>query len=85
MGVALSGDITIDTVVAQDCRPVGELMQAAGCKGNVLRELVGRPALEVPRGLFAALEERNRHLASTVLFVRALMDEFSEEPQVGTS
>ena len=83
VGVALSGDVTIDTVVAQGCRPVGELMRVTGCRGNFLYELDGRPAFEVLQELFAALDERDRRLASTALFVGVLMDEFRKEPRVG--
>jgi small ligand-binding sensory domain FIST len=83
VGVALSGDVAIDTVVAQGCRPIGELMRVTGSRGNFLYELEGRPAFEVLRDLFAGLDERDRHLASTALFVGVLMDEFREEPQAG--
>src|ERR671915_1196729 len=82
VGVALSGDVAIDTVVAQGCHPVGELMRVTGCRGNLLYELDGRPAFEVLRELFAILDERDRRLASMALFVGVLMDEFSKEPQV---
>jgi small ligand-binding sensory domain FIST len=85
VGVALSGDVAIDTVVAQGCRPVGELMRVTSCRGNFLYELDGRPALEILRELFAALHGRDRRLASTALFVGVLMDEFREEPGRGTS
>jgi small ligand-binding sensory domain FIST len=44
VGVALSGNVIVDTIVAQGCRPVGELMRITGCKGNVLYELDGRPS-----------------------------------------
>jgi small ligand-binding sensory domain FIST len=83
VGVALSGNVAIDTVVAQGCRPVGELMRVTGCRGNFLFELDGRPAFEVLQELFTSLDERDRHLASTALFVGVLMDEFRKEPQVG--
>jgi small ligand-binding sensory domain FIST len=83
VGVALSGDVAIDTVVAQGCRPVGELMRVTGCRGNFLYELDGRSAFEVLQELFTNLDERDRHLASTALFVGVQMDEFRKEPQVG--
>jgi small ligand-binding sensory domain FIST len=83
VGVALSGNVALDTIVAQGCRPVGDLMQITGCDGNLLYELEGRPALETLQELFAALDERDRYLASTALFVGVLMDEFREEPLVG--
>ncbi|MCA1688118.1 MAG: FIST C-terminal domain-containing protein [Actinobacteria bacterium] len=83
VGVALSGDVAIDTVVAQGCRPVGELMRVTSCRGNFLYELDGSPAFEVLQELFAGLDERDRRLASTALFVGVLMDEFREEQRVG--
>src|SRR5919112_1566287 len=39
VGAALSGNVLVDTVVAQGCRPVGPLMQITDCKENILYEL----------------------------------------------
>jgi small ligand-binding sensory domain FIST len=83
VGVALSGNVVVDTVVAQGCRPVGDLMRVTSCKGNVLYELDGRPAFPVLEELFAGLDERDRELARTSLFLGVVMDEFKEEPGVG--
>jgi small ligand-binding sensory domain FIST len=83
VGVALSGDVAVDTVVAQGCRPVGPLLQVTSCRGNFLYELDGRPALEVLREVLMGLDERDRQLAGTALFLGFLMDEFREEPQTG--
>ncbi|MDP8938928.1 MAG: FIST C-terminal domain-containing protein [Actinomycetota bacterium] len=83
VGVALTGDVAIDTVVAQGCRPIGETMQVTRCNGNFLYELDGEPAFQVLQELFDGLNGRDQQLASTALFVGVLMDEFSEKPQVG--
>jgi small ligand-binding sensory domain FIST len=83
VGVALCGNVAIDTVVAQGCRPIGGLMRVTRCDGNFLYELDDRPVLEVLQELFTALDERDRRLAGSALFVGVLMDEFREEPQVG--
>lgn len=83
IGVALGGNVAVDTVVAQGCRPVGPLLQVTACRGNFLYELDGRPALEVLREVLMGLDERDRRLAGTALFVGFLMDEFVEEPQTG--
>lgn len=83
VGVSLEGNVAIDTVVAQGCRPIGETMQVTGCKGNLLYELDGQPAIEAIQDLFSTLDERDRNLAQTALFVGVLMDEFNEKPQVG--
>src|ERR671917_481091 len=77
------GGLALDTIVAQGCRPVGELMRVTGCDGNLLYELDGKRALQALPELFATLDERDRRLAGTALFVGVLMDEFVEEPKVG--
>ena len=82
-GVALSGNVVVDTLVAQGRRPVGELMRVTRCEGNILYELDGRPAFEAVQQLFATLDEYDRRLAGTALFVGVLMDEFRDEPRVG--
>src|SRR3712207_3314374 len=58
-------------------------MQVTGCDGNLLYELDGKRALHAVQELFATLDERDRRLAGTALFVGVLMDEFVEEPRVG--
>ena len=67
VGVALSGDIEVDTIVAQGCRPVGLPMFVTKAHGNVIWELDGRRAVEVLQELFADLsaadQELARHLA----------------------
>jgi small ligand-binding sensory domain FIST len=83
VGVALSGNVAVDTVVAQGCRPVGDLMRVTSCKENVLYELDGRPAFPALKELLAGLDERDRMLARTSLFLGVVMDEFKEEPGAG--
>jgi small ligand-binding sensory domain FIST len=84
VGVALTGNVAIDTVVAQGCRPVGDLMSATACEGNWLHELDGVPAFETIQNLFSDLDERDQKLAQTALFVGVLMDEFAaDEPGAG--
>ena len=44
VGVALQGDIVMDTMVAQGCRPVGDPMFITRGESNAIYELDGRPA-----------------------------------------
>jgi small ligand-binding sensory domain FIST len=83
VGVSLSGNIVVDTVVAQGCRPIGELMRVTSCEGNVLYKLDGRPAFSVLKELLASLNEHDRKVAGTSLFFGVVMDEFKEEPEAG--
>ena len=83
IGVALKGNIVVDTVVAQGCRPVGELMCITQSKQNMLVELDGRPPLEVLKDLFARANERDQSLMQNSLFLGIVMDDFNENPQQG--
>lgn len=83
VGAALSGNIVADTVVAQGCRPIGELMRVTSCKENILYELDDRSVFPVLEELIANLDERDRNLARTALFLGVVMDEFKEEPGAG--
>ena len=83
VGLAFQGDVVIDTIVAQGCRPIGKPMNLTRCKDNILLELDGSPALEVLRDLYQVLSERDRELARNSLFLGVVMDEFQEYPQLG--
>ena len=83
VGVALHGDIAVDTIVAQGCRPIGQRMQITSCEHNMLRELDGRDTFEVLRETFQRLDERDQRLAQHSLFLGVVMDEFNDDPQLG--
>ena len=83
VGLAMHGDIAVDTVVAQGCRPIGEPMQVTECNQNLLLALDGRPPFEVLRELFQGLSERDRELAQHSLFLGVVMDELKDEPKIG--
>ena len=83
VGLAFSGDITIDTVVAQGCRPIGAPMQITRCERNVLVEVDGRTPFEALKEVFVGLSERDRELAQHSLFLGIVMDGMNESPQPG--
>ncbi|MBI4386284.1 MAG: FIST C-terminal domain-containing protein [Elusimicrobia bacterium] len=72
VGMALSGNILIDPIVAQGCRPVGPPMKVTGCEENRLLELDHKPALEVIAEMLRGLPDEDRELARTSLFVGLL-------------
>jgi small ligand-binding sensory domain FIST len=75
VGVALSGNLVVDTVVAQGCRPIGEPMFVTACKDNLLLELDGRQPLEVLRDLYESLSSDDREIFRHSLFLGLVMDE----------
>ena len=68
VGVALSGNIAVETIVAQGCRPIGAPRIITQCQGNVVLELDGRPPLLVLRELYETLPERDQKALQTSLF-----------------
>ena len=83
IGIALQGNVAVDTIVAQGCRPVGQLMTVTKSQQNLLVELDERPPLEVVRELFTSSSERDQELMQHSLFLGVVMDDFIEEPRQG--
>jgi len=78
VGVAISGDVTLDTLVSQGCRPIGEPMVVTSAKRNVLMQLGGRKAIDVVREVVNELDEDERMLLSSGLFVGRVVNEYKQ-------
>ncbi|ARV62496.1 hypothetical protein BZZ01_31155 [Nostocales cyanobacterium HT-58-2] len=83
VGVALSGNIVLETIVAQGCRPIGKPFQVTKGDRNIIMELDERIPLIVLRDLIANLSEEDRILAQHSLFVGLAMDEFKQDLHQG--
>ncbi|HZR85115.1 MAG TPA: FIST N-terminal domain-containing protein [Candidatus Binatia bacterium] len=69
VGVALAGEIAVDTVVAQGCRPIAQPMFVTRCRENWLLQLDGRPALEVLQEIYQRLSPEDQELCRGSLFL----------------
>lgn len=69
VGVALSGDVAVDTIVAQGCRPIGDPMPITRADRHVVRELGGKQPVAVMRAMYEALDKRDKELFKHSLFV----------------
>jgi len=74
IGLALTGDVEIDTVVAQGCRPIGQPMFITRSAQNVIFEVDGRPPMTVLDELAENASERELRLFQTSLFVGLQMN-----------
>ncbi|MEO0948951.1 MAG: FIST C-terminal domain-containing protein [Cyanobacteria bacterium J06641_5] len=89
VGFALSGNITVESIVAQGCRPIGPLLQIAEGERNIISaattgpERDPQPPLELLRETVNSLSEADRELAETSLFVGLAMDGFKLELHQG--
>ncbi|NEQ32661.1 MAG: hypothetical protein F6K04_16930 [Leptolyngbya sp. SIO4C5] len=78
VGVALSGNVVLDAIVAQGCRPIGQPYRVAEGEKNILLKLetdsdLGTASLKTPmdvlQELFQSLDEADRELAQHSLFI----------------
>jgi small ligand-binding sensory domain FIST len=95
VGVALSGNIVMETIVAQGCRPIGEPYRVTEGDRNVLLKLEKQPGmeltlredshtpLEVLQNLFQDLSEEDRKLAQHSLYVGIARNEFKQTLEQG--
>jgi small ligand-binding sensory domain FIST len=83
VGLALSGNIVLDTIVAQGCRPIGKPLQVTKGDRNIIIELDEQVPLAVLRDTIANLSDEERALAQNWLFVGVAMDEFKQDLQPG--
>ena len=83
IGVAVAGSVTIDTVVAQGCRPIGAPMQVTSCADNWLLALDGKTPVQALVDIMGRLDESDRNLARHSLFLGVAMDRLNETPSMG--
>jgi small ligand-binding sensory domain FIST len=69
VGIAFSGDLSVDTLVAQGCRPIGRPMVVTRCEGTLLEGLDWNPPLQVLTELYRSLDARDRELLQHSLFL----------------
>lgn len=83
VGVALSGNIEVDTVVAQGCRPIAHPMFITRCQGNILYELDGEPCMTALQHTYETLSREDQQLARHSLFLGIVMEEDRQEYRQG--
>jgi len=79
VGVALTGNFTLRTVVSQGCKPISQPFVITRCEDQVIYELSGRPALTAVREALTALSPEDQNLARTALLMGRVIDEYKEE------
>lgn len=98
VGVALSGDIVVETIVAQGCRPIGQPYMVTEGERNILLKVEAQvnaaseggvcvsekqTPLEALQELIQDLSEEDRLLAQNALFVGVAQSEFKQELEPG--
>ena len=78
VGVALSGDVDFEVVVAQGCRPIGQPLIVTKAEGHIVYQLAGRSPLEILREVIQSLTPSDQELARLSLFVGVAMNEYRD-------
>ena len=76
VGVAMTGNIAMDTVISQGCRPIGRPYVVTKAEESAIVELGGRQALEVLHEVLSGLSPEDRELAQRgSIFVGLVINE----------
>lgn len=78
VGVSLGGDVHIDTVVSQGCRPIAAPFTVTKAHQNVILELDNEPAFKALQGLASQLDEHEKQLLGKGLFIGTVVNTHKE-------
>ena len=81
--IALRGNVIIDTIVAQGCRPIGTPLTITKCTNNMLIEVDHQPPLQYLGDLIETLSDYDKTLMKSSLFLGMQMDPFASDPRRG--
>jgi len=79
VGLALQGNIVVDAVVAQGCRPLGQPLTVTAGQGNMLTSLDDRSAIEVLHELYQTLPSEEQNLMERALHIGIASTELQED------
>jgi small ligand-binding sensory domain FIST len=79
VGVALTGNFVMQTVVSQGCKPIAHPFIITRCEEQVIYELGGKAALPTVRDTLNALPSEDQELARSALLMGRVIDEYKEE------
>ncbi|MDP6357126.1 MAG: FIST N-terminal domain-containing protein [Planctomycetota bacterium] len=83
VGIALEGDIEVQAVVSQGCRPIGRPFVVTNAQDNLIFELAGEPALQRFQEVYSGLDEMDQSMVKKGLHVGRVVDEYKEDFQRG--
>jgi len=69
VAVAIAGNVRLDVIVSQGCRPVGPPLEVTRADANVLVELDGQPALERAEAVLRALDPAEQERLKNGLYL----------------
>ncbi len=83
VAMSLSGAVTIESVLAQGCRPVGSPWTVTQADHNVIHQIGNRPILEVLRDTLEGMSHKEQKLARGNIFIGLVLDEYKQNFEMG--
>jgi small ligand-binding sensory domain FIST len=85
IGVALSGDIAVDVIVSQGCRPIGRPFAVTAARDNMILGLEGERPVDALNQMVESLDDNDRKLLGTagVYVGRAVRNASGQDEQPG--
>jgi len=78
IGVSISGNVQIDTLVSQGCRPIGKPMVVTDARRNIIKALGGRRAIDVIHESILGLSAEDRELLPNGVFIGRVINEYKD-------
>lgn len=79
VGIALGGEWTLQTVVSQGCKPIGEPWTITRAEQNIIHQIARKPAYQVLVETFRGLSKEDQQRAQHNLLVGLAINEYQEE------
>jgi small ligand-binding sensory domain FIST len=83
IGIVLNGNIRVDTVVSQGCRPIGETYIITKAENNIIYELAGKNFTQILQETLEKAPEQDRLLAQEAIFLGIAINEYIHEYKRG--
>lgn len=83
VGVALYGNVVLESIVAQGCKPIGRPLRATKTDRNIVFEIDGKIAVNALHEVIEHLSDIEQDLAKQSLFLGVAMDEFKSNHKHG--
>lgn len=80
-GIALAGDVAVEPIVAQGCRPLGEPMTVTGAKQNLILTLNDQRPTDVLGRLYAQLDSAEQDRFRQSLHIGVAPSALTDEPE----
>lgn len=79
VGIAIGGEWTLQTVVSQGCKPIGEPWTITRAEQNIIHQIARKPAYQVLVETFQGLAKEDQQGAQHNLLVGLAINEYQEE------